>query len=46
MGSFGDSIGLALWNPTETAVKNTRFGGLICKTLNIYINKDIERRVL
>ena len=41
MGSFGDSIGLALWNLTGIAVKNTRFGWLICTTLNIYINKDI-----
>lgn len=28
MGSFGDSIGLALWNLTGKAVQNTRFGGL------------------
>ena len=41
MGSFGDSIGLALWNLTGEAVQNNTFGGLICKTLNIYINKDI-----
>ena len=45
MGSFGDSIGLALWNLTGEAAQNTRFGGLIFKTLNIYINKDIWRRV-
>lgn len=41
MGSFGDSIGLALWNLTGIAAKNTHFGRLICTTLNIYINKDI-----
>jgi hypothetical protein len=33
MGSFGDSIGLALWNLTGKAVKNTRFGGLSVKEL-------------
>lgn len=31
MGSFGDSIGLALWNLTGKAVQNTRFGGLFVK---------------
>jgi hypothetical protein len=31
MGSFGDSIGLALRNLTGKAVKNTRFGGLSVK---------------
>jgi hypothetical protein len=31
MGSFGDSIGLALRNLTEKAVKNTRFGRLSVK---------------
>ena len=41
MGSFGDSIELALWNLTGNAVKNTRFGRLISTTFNIYINKDI-----
>lgn len=43
MGSFVDSIGLALWNFTGNAVKNTRLGRLICTTLNIYINKNIYR---
>ena len=41
MGSFGDSIGLALWNLTGIAVKNTRFDRLIGTTLNIYISKNI-----
>ena len=31
MGSFGDFIGLALWNLTGKAVQNTRFGGLSVK---------------